>query len=61
MPDPFDPELHIRAMSAALRLDIAPEYVEGIATNLRMADTLAGLVVGFRLPDEVEQAPVFEA
>lgn len=61
MPEPFDPERHMRAMASALRLEIAPEHAPGVQQNLALAETLAGLVMGFPLPDEVEPAPIFEA
>jgi hypothetical protein len=51
----------IDASAAALALPIEPEWKPAIKANLAVTLRLANIVAEFKLPDEAEPAPTFEA
>ncbi len=57
----FDAQAVIDAMGPLIGIEIAPEYREGVATNLRVTADFAALLLAFRLGDHDEPTPVFEA
>ena len=59
MPAGIDLEAYLDAAAAAIGLAIAPEHRPGVILNLERIAALAGTVMSFPLPAEVEPAPVF--
>ena len=57
----FDAQAVIDAMGPLIGIEIAPEFREGIATNLKITAEFAAQVLAFRLGDHDEQKAVFEA
>jgi hypothetical protein len=57
----FDAQAVIDAMGPLVGIDIAPEFREGIATNLKIAANFAAMLLAFGLGDHDEPCPVFEA
>ncbi|MFO1073256.1 MAG: DUF4089 domain-containing protein [Geminicoccaceae bacterium] len=55
----FAAEAHLDAMAALLGLAIAPEHRPGVVRNLLLIAEMGGLVMGLKLPGELEPAPVF--
>jgi hypothetical protein len=49
----------IDAMSAAVRLDIAPDYRPGVKANLKTAAKMAALLEKAAIKDADEPAPVY--
>lgn len=58
-PDSLD--AYIDAAAAALGFTIEPAWKPSVRANLEVTFRLARLVDEFKLPDEAEPAPVFEA
>jgi Protein of unknown function (DUF4089) len=59
--DDRDLDQLIDASAAALGLPVEAEWRPGIKANLAVTLRLAEIVAEFRLPDEAEPAPTFEA
>lgn len=57
----FDAQAVIDALGPMIGIEIAPEYREGIATNLKLTAEFAQIVLSFHLDDDNQPAPVFEA
>ena len=58
---PFDAEKHVRAMAAAMEIEIAVEWMPTVVANMAATAAIAELVLSFPLEDHTEPAPVFEA
>lgn len=52
---------YAEAAAQALQIPVQPEWRPTIEANLKATLRLAGLVAEFKLPDDTEPAPVFEA
>jgi hypothetical protein len=52
---------YLEAAAARIGLPIAPEYRAGVNDDLSRITTIAGFLMDFPLPQEVEAAPVFRA
>jgi precorrin-4 methylase len=59
--DDFDAQAIIEAMSALLKMQVAPEYLPGVSANLKTAHAIAQTLLAVELPDETEPAPVFSS
>jgi Protein of unknown function (DUF4089) len=57
----FDALAVIDAVGPMIGIPIAPEYREGIATNLRLTAEFARTVLAFELDDTNQPAASFEA
>lgn len=57
---PFDAHQHAQQMAACLDLMIDPDWDESVASNLRLLEAAAQLVLSFPLGDDVESALVFK-
>jgi len=51
----------IDAVAPLVKLEIAPEYRDGVKANLKVAAKMAALLERAALKDEIEPAPVFRA
>ena len=51
----------IEAVAPLVRLEIAPEYRDGVKANLKTAAKMAALLERAPLKDETEPAPVYRA
>jgi hypothetical protein len=51
----------IDAVAPLVKLEIAPEYRDGVKANLKVAAKMAALLERAPLKDEIEPAPVFRA
>jgi hypothetical protein len=56
-----DFEHWIEAVAPLVKLDIAPEYRDGVKANLKTAAKMAALLERASLKDETEPAPVYRA
>jgi hypothetical protein len=54
-----DSSMDVAALASLAGLDIPPEYLDGVATQLAALLLQAELVLSFPLADEIEPAPVF--
>lgn len=52
-------EAIVQALSIALGLDVAPEWVPGVAQQLTVSLSMADLLDTVDLPDEAQPAPVY--
>lgn len=57
----FDALAVIDAVGPMIGIPIAPDYREGIATNLKITAEFAEVVLAFHIDDANQSAPVFEA
>ncbi|GLS18802.1 hypothetical protein GCM10007874_18190 [Labrys miyagiensis] len=57
----FDALAVIDAVGPMIGIPIAPDYREGIATNLKITAEFAETVLAFHIDDANHSAPVFEA
>jgi hypothetical protein len=60
IPD-FDALAVIDALGPMIGIEIAPEYREAIATNLKLTAAFAETVLAFHIDNADHAAPVFEA
>ena len=51
----------IEAVAPLVRLEIAPEYRDGVKANLKTAAKMAALLERAPVKDETEPAPVYRA
>lgn len=56
-----DFDLWIEAVAPLVRLDLAPDYREGVKANLKTAAKMAALLERAPLKDEIGPAPVYRA
>lgn len=56
-----DFEHWIEAVAPLVKLEIAPEYRDGVKANLKTAAKMAALLERASLKDETEPAPVYRA
>ena len=57
----FDALAVIDAVGPMIGIPIAPEFREGVATNVKITAEFAAMVLAFPLDDADQSAPVFEA
>lgn len=55
----IDLDAFMDTSAAVLGLTILPEWRDPVRANLAVSLRMGDLVMGFPLPDEAEQAPVF--
>lgn len=51
----------IEAVAPLVKLEIAPEYRDGVKANLKTAAKMAAVLERAPLKDEIEPAPVYRA
>jgi Protein of unknown function (DUF4089) len=57
----FDAQAVIDAMGPLIGIEIAPEFRDGVATNLKITADFAAQLLAFRLGDHDEPKAVFQA
>jgi len=57
----FDVREYVEQMSLLLDLKIKDEYQDGVVANFERIKAIAQLVNSFPLPEEIENAPIFES
>lgn len=55
----FDARAYVEAAAQLVGLSFDPAYLPGVILNVERIAQMAGLVMDFPLPDDVEPAPVF--
>jgi Protein of unknown function (DUF4089) len=56
---PFDAAAYVDALAMLTGLSLDPAHGPGVILNFERIAQMAGLVMEFPLPDDVEPAPVF--
>jgi len=56
----FDAQAYVDAAARLIGLPLDPAHRPGVIANLERIAQMAALVMEFRLPDEIEPAPVYE-
>jgi 1-carboxybiuret hydrolase subunit AtzG-like protein len=56
---PFDAAAYVAAVAMLIGLSLDPAHCPGVILNLERIAQMAGLVMEFPLPDDMEPAPVF--
>jgi Protein of unknown function (DUF4089) len=61
MADPFDPDAYVPQAAAALGLPIAPSDLGDVIGSFAVLARVAGVVMGFPLPEELIAGAIFTA
>lgn len=60
-PDHFDPAAYVAAAAAAVGLDLPPDRQRDVAAAFALIVRVVSPALAFKVPAEVEPAPVFAA